>query len=110
MQVEVNKTDELIKKAEKWLIDETSGNCQNLSRKQAAKAMAYFHQHLFQQLSQQPISTTLRLKLLEMLNEVTDVMTNDNVHPMSLEKLSGEKRVLQKVLKLIDESTYVLIA
>jgi hypothetical protein len=42
-------TEQLITKAEKWLIDETGGNCSNLSRKQAAKAMAYFHQHLLQQ-------------------------------------------------------------
>ena len=42
-------TEQLITKAEKWLRNETGNNCSNLSLKQAAKAMVYFHQHLLQQ-------------------------------------------------------------
>ena len=42
-------TVELIRIADKYLAEETGGNCSNLSRKQAVRAMVYFHQHLLKQ-------------------------------------------------------------
>ena len=91
-------TDQLIIKAEKWLKEETGGNCRNLSAKQVAKAMVYYHQHL---LKQTACYTTLEL-LEQKLKEATEAVVPSDDEVGLMEK-DSEIAYLNQVIEYIKD-------